>query len=172
MTKIRSVVASDHIRLNKTYVMLSKNKNMDLATKRTTIRTSLDTLVCQLSDAFTKTGFIVCGMNDFQKEHYDALKIHHNKHKIIWVDYPAISAEMLSQHVGDCVILPCSVSVVELFPGDVSVIITNPTEILASISGNTRLSNLARRVTSLIENVVKDYEKDSSATPDLVTSWE
>lgn len=145
---------------------------MDLITKRTKIRTSLDSLVDQLREALIKSGFVVCGMADFQKELYEARKIRHGKHKVFWVDFPAISAEMLSQPPGEGTVLPCSVSVVETFPGEVSVTITNPTEMLASISTNERLANLARRVTGLIECVVKTFEKDSVNTPDLVTSWE
>lgn len=144
---------------------------MDLVTKRTTIRTSLDSLADRLSEALTQAGFVVCGMTDFQKMHYDRLKVHHGKHKVLWVDYPAISCDMVSQYPDEGTILPCCVSLVESFPGDIDVIVTNPTEIMATISGNTRLVNSSKRVTDLIESVVKTFETDSAVTPDLVTSW-
>lgn len=150
-----------------------KNLVMGLTTSRQiTIRTSLDTLVDQLSEALLQTGFVICGMTDFQKEHYESLKIHHGKHKILSVDCPAISAEMLTQQEDEGLILPCSISLIELYPGEVSVIVANPTEILASISGNTKLASLARHCSALLENVVKSFEEKFPGPPDLVTSWE
>ncbi len=145
---------------------------MDLTIKRSVIRASLESLVDQLVETLDKAGFVICGIADLQKEHFDALKLHHRKYKILSVDFPAISAEMLSQQPDEGMLLPTCISVIESYPGEVVITITNPSAIIASIAGDERMTTLARRVTSLLEKAVRSLEKDTTVAPDLVTSWD
>lgn len=141
---------------------------------KTNIRISFHTLMDGLTASLLKSGFVICGVVDFQKEYMDALNEHHHQYKIITVDLPRISTQMISRYPYDGVILPICISVIEVYPGDVSIVWVNPTELLAIKIKDDHLLHLAKQTGDVLNEVLQTIEErfnQWSATPDLVTSW-
>lgn len=144
---------------------------MNLIMSTTTISASFDCLVDQVTTAVTQAGFVICGVADFQKNHEELLNVHHGGYKVISVDLPTTSAQMISPDLERGMVLPACISIVELYPGSVSIVVVNPTEILAAVAGDVRLVSLAKGVTHRLFSVIHQFEKENGNAPELVTSW-
>jgi hypothetical protein len=68
-------------------------------------------------------------------------------------------------------ILPCLISVVEIYPGETMLVPFNVTEVACADNQNSLLQPLATEVTRRVEMAIHALEKKQAGDPDLVTSW-
>jgi len=139
--------------------------------KRTVIKISFDTLVDELRAALSDAGFIISGEADFQKDLLEKLNAHHGKHKILTVHNPRLTLQMLSIEYIMPEVLPCSIVVLEHYPGEVEIISFNPTALLAKGAYDVSLRNKAEEASHQLDSVIHSLERKSASIPDLVTSW-
>lgn len=139
---------------------------------KTTIRISFDTLMEELAVALRKEGFVVSGTTDFQKEFMDGMSMHFKKYRVLAVNLPLLSFQMLSIAASEGIVLPCSVTVVEHYPGEVEIILANPTLMIAMMTQDASLLNLAEQVGHRLGLVIRSLERKPVTNPDLVTSWD
>lgn len=139
--------------------------------RKTSIKISFDTLVDQMKSALDREGFVVSGETDFQQQFQDRLNIHFRKHVILTVYIPVLIFDMLSIAPFDGMILPCSVTMTERYPGEVEIIPVNPTALLVMVTQDDSLQNLAEQMSRRLDLVIHSLERESTNTPDIVTSW-
>ncbi len=139
--------------------------------KKTIIKSSLESLIVQLKEVLAKEGFTITGVTDFQKEFQDRLGTHFKKYKILSVHVPYLSQQMLSFEPLEGVVLPCSITVIEINPGEVEIIPVNATELIARDMQGASLQNLAEEVSRRLERAIHNLEREPTGTPDLFTSW-
>lgn len=145
---------------------------MIMELKKTIVKASFDSLVEQLNDALVKADFVLCGVTDFQREYLDTMNIRYFKYKVISVDLPHISWRMVALSSASGMVLPCSISIIELYPGEIMIVPANPTEIIAKVNKNAPLQQLARQVSDMLERVIQTFQCNTQTTPDLITSWD
>jgi uncharacterized protein (DUF302 family) len=139
--------------------------------KKIIVKGSLEGLVEQIRIELGKEGFTVTGVTDFQREFEDNLGSHFKKYKILAVHVPYLSQQMLSFEPLEGIVLPCSVTLIELYPGEVEIIPVNTTELISNEMKDASLKNLAVEVSRRLERVIGKMEQEPSGTPDLSTSW-
>jgi uncharacterized protein (DUF302 family) len=139
--------------------------------KKRVINASFDTLLGQLKDALDKEGFIVYGVTDLHKGFADRLNIHFRKYVILTVAHLHLYYQMLSISAVEGMVVPCSVTLVERYPGVVEIIPVNFTALIAKESGDS-LHNLAEEVSHRLDLVIHSMEREAIHIPDLVTSWD
>jgi uncharacterized protein (DUF302 family) len=108
---------------------------------------------------------------DFQQDLQENLGGHVKKYKILNVHMPYLSQQMLTFALHDGVVLPCSITVIEVHPGEVEIIPANPTALIARNLSDASLQNLAEEVTRRMDLVIQSLERSPMSTPDLSTSW-
>lgn len=140
--------------------------------KKTTIRISIEALLVQLRTELLKEGFIVSCMTDFQQEFMDRLNGHFKKYIIASVHIPFLSQQMLSFTSAQGVVLPCSITMIEAYPGEVEVIPVNTTELIAREMHEAPLQNLAEEVSRRLDLVIHALERGPTSAPELFTSWD
>ena len=138
---------------------------------KTFVRISFEDLIIQLKEALEKEGFVVTGILDFQQDLQENLGGHVKKYKILNVHMPYLSQQMLTFALHDGVVLPCSITVIEVHPGEVEIIPANPTALIARNLSDASLQNLAEEVTRRMDVVIQSLERSPMNTPDLYTSW-
>jgi uncharacterized protein (DUF302 family) len=135
------------------------------------ISISFDTLVEELKGALEIEGFIISGETDFQKDLIERVNVHYKKHKVLTVHYPALTFQMLSASTLEVWVLPCTVTILEHYPGKVEVACFNPTAVLAKESGDVSLQNIAADVGHRLDALLHSLEQEPNGTHDMVTSW-
>ena len=138
---------------------------------KTFVRISFEVLMIELRSALEKEGFVVSGILDFQHDLQDNLGGRVKKYQILNVHMPYLSQQMLTFALHDGVVLPCSITVIEVQPGEVEIIPANPTELIARNLNDASLQNLAMEVTRRMDVVIQSMERSPMNTPDLSTSW-
>ena len=131
------------------------------------VRGSFKTFIDQLSTDLEFNGFALCGELKPQSPQGD----HPLNHIVLLVDLPRVSAQMITLAPHEPFVLPTCISIVEVYPGEISVSVVNPAEMLLSAWDGQPLY-LVQEVTSGIQRIVKKFAKDEKLSPDLVTSWE
>lgn len=131
----------------------------------------MEALLIQLRTELAKEGFIVSGITDLQHEFMDQLNGHFKKYVIASVHIPYLSQQMLSFTSAQGVVLPCNISMIEPYPGEVEVIPVNTTELIAREMHDASLQNLAEEVTRRLDLVIHALERGPTSTPELFTSW-
>lgn len=148
-----------------------KRKCMINLFKKTTVRISMEALLVHLRTELAKEGFIVSCTTDFQHEFMDRLNGHFKKYIIASVHIPYLSQQMLSFTSAQGIVLPCTISMIEAYPGEVEVIPVNSTELIAREMHDASLQNIAEEVTRRLELVIHALERGPTSTPELFTSW-
>jgi uncharacterized protein (DUF302 family) len=149
--------------------MLFKNMTMTARGKKILIRGAFEALIDRLSVELKAYGFNVFGPMIVQKDQPGVgpqLKYH-----VILADLPSVSSQMISICPHNGTILPSCISVMEIYPGEIEVVLMNPTELLASMTDNVQLLGLACEVTKCLEDIMSGFESVKNYIPDLVTSW-
>jgi hypothetical protein len=131
------------------------------------VRGSFKTFIDQLSADLGFNGFTLCG----ELEPRAVQKDHSLNHLVLLVDLPRVSTQMIALAPHESFVLPTCISIIEVYPGEISVSVVNPAEMLLS-GWDGQLLYLAREVTSAVQRIVKRFAKDEKLSPDLVTSWE
>lgn len=137
-----------------------------------TIRISLETLLEELTDLLEREGFIVSGVTDLQRDFLEKLNAHYGKYKILTIHHPHFFRQMLSIAPVGGLVLPCSITLMENYPGDVEVFVFNPAIFLAKEVRNVSLLGKAEEVSRKLNEVIHQLERVSDSIPDLITSWE
>lgn len=140
--------------------------------KKTVIKISFDSLMAQLVNALDNGGFVISGITDYQQVFFEKLGIHFRKYKVLAVHIPHIYQEMLTMEALAGIVLPCNITLIESFPGEVVVMSVNPTEIMARDTPGASIQNLAEEVSRRLDVVIDSLQRGSTSIPDLVTSWE
>ena len=135
------------------------------------VRASFDTVIEQLKTELEKTGFQLSGVTDFQQAFSDKLNIHFKKHKIFAVYIPHLYQEMLMFECSEGIVVPCNVTLIERYPGEVVIIVFNPTESIVRDIQNPTMENIAHEVSRRLEFLVQSLERESNTNFNLVTSW-
>jgi uncharacterized protein (DUF302 family) len=138
--------------------------------KKIIVHASFKTLIDQLIAELQNCDFIVFGPMRIQKE-LQNVETTQSRYEVILVELPRLSSKMITAAPNEGAILPICISVIELYPGEIELVITNPTELLASANNNLQLFSLAREVRQVLDQVIQKFESDPDWTPDLVTSW-
>jgi uncharacterized protein (DUF302 family) len=146
-------------------------KNMVSYLKKTIVRASFDSLVNQLKVELDKEGFEISGMTDFRQVFMDKLNLHFKKYKVLAVHVPLLYQTMIQLAPMEGMVLPCNITIVELYPGKIAVIPVNPVELVADGIQDAPLRNLAEEVSRRLDLAIHGVEGESTGTPDLVTSW-
>lgn len=136
------------------------------------IRISLETLLAELTGLLEREGFIVSAVTDMQKDFLEKLNVHYGKYKILTIHHPHFSRQMLSIAPVGGLVLPCSITLMETYPGDVEVFVFNPTTFLAKEMQNVSLLGKADEVSRKLDGVIHQLERVSGSIPDLITSWD
>jgi hypothetical protein len=131
---------------------------------------NFDSLSASIKTALIEAGFVVSGTIALKRENDAHASASGLKYEVIVVDLPRVTSQMVEISPGEGNVLPACVSLIEIYPGGVNMIIANPTEALAN--NNTPLFYLAHEVTSSLQNVLEPFARNTNAAPDLVTSWE
>jgi uncharacterized protein (DUF302 family) len=139
--------------------------------KKTIIRTSFDSLVNQLKVELDKEGFEISGATDFQQVFMDKLNLHFKNYKVLAVHIPLLYQTMMQLAPVEGMVLPCNITIIELYPGKIAVIPVNPVELLADGMQNASLRNVAEAVSRRLDIAIQGLKEGSTNIPDLVTSW-
>ena len=115
-------------------------------------------------------GFEVGGITDFQNSSFGS-KVTYGKYKILSTYHPFLYKEMMMVSPAEGAVLPCTISIVELYPGETAVIHFNPTENIAREMSLLSLENLAHEVGKRVDNVIHFLVAVKTKDPDLITSW-
>jgi uncharacterized protein (DUF302 family) len=140
--------------------------------KKSIIRVSFESLVDQLKAELDKEGFEISGTTDFQQVFMDKLSIHFKKYKVLAAHIPHLYQEMMLLASIEGIVLPCNITIVELYPGEVAIVPVNPTELIVSDIQNASLQNLAGEVSRRLALAIHELGRESTGSPDLVTSWD
>lgn len=136
------------------------------------MRTCFETLIDELISRLETGGFVLCGVTDYQDLVRNKLHAHFRKYKVLAIESLEHAHAMVSLPSVEGIILPCSVTVAELYPGRVAVVRVNPTEVIARELQNDELKNVSDDVTRKLDLVIGSLGYQETTIPDLVTSWE
>lgn len=143
---------------------------MDNQFKKTMIRMSFEAAIVQLKAALLNEGFDIGGVTIFHHAN-DSYGRTVGKYQIFHVYDASLYNDMFRISPVEGIILPCAVSVIETYPGEVTIIPYNATESILRDIQNLSLQNLAAEVTRRLGLVIRGLEKRQAEDPDLVTSW-
>ena len=139
---------------------------------RVIVRKAFEAVLDQMKEELYNDCFELGGVTDYQ-DHLNMLKsVTLGKYKVLSVYDPYLYKEMmrLSPEVG--LVLPCLVSVAELYPGETAVTFYNPTEHIARDMKLYVLESLALKVSEKLRSTIQTFDSGfREANPDLVTSW-
>lgn len=143
---------------------------MDNHFKKTTVRMSFEAVLDQLKNELHKEGFDIGGVTAYH-DAKDSTGRSYEKYQILHVYDLFLYNEMLRISPFEGLILPCAVSVIETYPGQVAIVPFNATEFIVRGIQNPSLLNLATEVTRRLGLAIYAVEKLQTGDPDLVTSW-
>lgn len=129
------------------------------------VRGLAESLSDKLATALSASGFVIVGKLDQKRTYRDC----QFKYEVIAVDLPRASAQMVKINRSEGLVVPACISLIEIYPGEVSVFIANPTVEFAK--DNNELLYMATEVTTKLQEVVHAFAREANRTPDLVTSW-
>jgi uncharacterized protein (DUF302 family) len=139
--------------------------------RKTVIRKSFDTVLNELKTELFKEGFEIGGVTDFQQIAGMQGTISSGKYKILAVYNPYLYKEIIRLSPFEGVVLPGFISVIETYPGEVSVVPYNTTQAIVKGIQNPTLQNLTDELSRRLDLVIHALEAEQTGTPDLVTSW-
>lgn len=137
---------------------------------KTVLRLPFESALDVLKRQLHGEGFEVGGMTDFHGPGA-GMSITNGKYKIVDVYHPSLYKEMLMLSTFDGTVLPCVLSVIELYPGETAVIPYYATEHIARQMSFFALESLAMQVSKKIDDVIHALVSAQTEGPDLVTSW-
>lgn len=132
---------------------------------------AFEAVLDQLKDELYKEGFQIGGITDFQLPLNGEAGVTTAKYKVLAVYNPFLFKEMMLLAPFQGLILPCNVSVIELYPGETALVPYNVTAQTVRGIHNPSLENLAAEVTRRLELAIHALEREQNKDPDLVTSW-
>lgn len=138
---------------------------------RISINISLDVLENELKHTLKNAGFVISTIVDFQKTFSDELNVNYRKHKIFSVFAPHLVYEMLMIGASSWCVLPCSIILLESYPGKVEIMLVNATEFIADSIQSHSLKSMAEYMRKSLEAVLHPLEREAADAPDLTTSW-
>lgn len=144
---------------------------METLLKEVTVRNSFEFVVEELAKRLHDQGFLTQDAIDFHNDSLELDRISDRKYAILPVYSHQLSKEMVALFPTEGVILPCYVSVIENYPGEIQVILYNPMHEIARELHNQCLDSFASEVTSRILGIIHTLQ-ELNVSPDLVTSWE
>lgn len=134
------------------------------------VRLPFEDVLDMLKEKLRDDGFEIGGTTDFQNP-LTACKVTNRKHKVLSVYYPFLYREMMMLATVEGMVLPCMISLVELYPGETLVVPYNPTESIAREMSFHYLENLSHEVGKRLQVILRALETGQKKDPDLVTSW-
>jgi uncharacterized protein (DUF302 family) len=132
---------------------------------------AFETVLDQLRNELYKEGFEVGGITDFQNPNNPKEGVTLGKFVVLAVYDPYLYKEMMKLSPFEGIVLPCSISMIELYPGEIAIVPYNPTEQILQGIENPSLLNLATEVSKRMGLAIHALEKEQTGNPDLVTSW-
>lgn len=132
---------------------------------------AFEAVVEQLKNELYKEGFEIGGTTDFQQPLKGHNGVTTGKYKVLAVYNPFLYKEMLMLAPFQGLILPCNVSVIELYPGETALVPYNVTAQTVRGIQNPSLENLVAEVTRRLELAIHALEREQSTNPDMITSW-
>lgn len=172
MTAIMAFRQNGHLTAG--FVLLTRITNlsgMESYFRKTIMRTCFETLVDELISRLESHGFVLCGVTDYQDMVLSRLRVRFRKYKVLAVESLDHAHAMVSLSSVEGVILPCSVTVAELYPGRIAVVRVNPTAMIARELQNDELKNVSDEVTRKLDLLIGSLDDRSPIIPDMVTSW-
>ncbi|HEU5292441.1 MAG TPA: hypothetical protein VFU05_17460 [Cyclobacteriaceae bacterium] len=136
---------------------------------RTEIRMSFEAVLDKLVTSLQREGFVISGITDFH-EFNSKSEIAHGKYKVLSVYLPALYKELMTLCPYDGAILPSYVSVIETYPGQISVVPYSPDGTIIEMQ-NGSFQSLRAEVAKRLNLAVSALEPKQVKDPDLVTSW-
>lgn len=140
--------------------------------KKTVIRMSFEEVLDQLKKELNKAGFEAGNATGFRQSDGNDMGYEVKKYRILTVYHPFLYNEMMRISPFEGIVLPCFISVTEIYPGEVALVPFNSTEMIAREIQSSSLQGLATEITGKLTDAIHALEKQQTGTPDLVTSWE
>ncbi len=140
--------------------------------RKTIMRICFETVVDELISRLQKEGLVLCGVTDYHGQFESKLQIRFRKYKVLAIESLEHAQAMVSLSSVEGIVLPCNITVAEMYPGHIAVIRVNPTAIIARELRNDLLQNVSAEVTRKIDLLIESLGHQATTTPDLVTSWE
>lgn len=138
--------------------------------KKMVVRLPFETVLDQLKTELHNDGFEIGGITDFHNA-ASRFPVTHVKHKVLAIYHGFLHKEMLLLAPFAGLVLPCSVSVIEWYPGETAIVPYNATEHIAREMSLHSLENIAREVSRRLDDVIQTLENAQSKDRDFVTSW-
>jgi uncharacterized protein (DUF302 family) len=132
----------------------------------TVMRMSFESVLDQLRTELVKEGFEISGVTDFQKLQ-SANGDSTGRYTILSVYHSLLYKEMFTIAPREGTILPCLISVVEIYPGETMLVPFNVTEVACADNQNSLLQPLAREVTRRVEMAIHALEKNKP----VIRTW-
>lgn len=145
---------------------------MKAALQKITLRLSFEVAVERLLQKLASEGFIVTGFSDFQKGFFKPNEDKLGKYKVFSVYIPSLFKAILLSKPDEGLVIPCSVSVIEMHPGEIIIVPFNAIEMAAIHLSDSLLLHFASEVTKRLSLVIQALEEPKLSSPDLTTSWE
>lgn len=140
--------------------------------KKITVAGAFEDIRDQLVNALLKADFSVAEEVSYNEDQLKNTSSHFRKHAVIVVDSSKFSSAMIELNIDLATeVMPCLVSLTELYPGEISIALLNPTAMVAGDEGNWQLESLAHQESILIEKIINSVGGKADKAPDLVTSW-
>ncbi|HEX8040305.1 MAG TPA: DUF302 domain-containing protein [Chryseosolibacter sp.] len=139
--------------------------------RKTILQTCFETLIDELVSRLETGGFVLCGVTDYQDMVLNKLQMHFRKYKVLAIESLEHAHALVSLSSVEGIVLPCSVTVAELYPGRIAVVRVNPTALIARELQQDELKNVSDEVTRKLDLLIGSLGHQPSTIPDLVTSW-
>lgn len=135
------------------------------------LTSSFESFHKELVTALERQGMVSVLTADFQKAFLRDGQVHTGKYEVLSVYDPKLYTEMVAIAPVRGIVLPCTISIIELYPGKIAVIPVNQTEIISRDMKSEHLRFLAGQVTVKINLVLETMEKEEHGLTSMVTSW-
>lgn len=132
---------------------------------------SFEGLMDKLIEALHREGFVLSCVSDFQETPFEPNGITAGKYKVLSVYIPSLYKQMVLTVPQEGIVIPCSISVIETYPGQIAIVPFNATELATMNLSNSLLLGFVLEVTKRLDHVISTLEQEKANSPDLVTSW-
>lgn len=137
--------------------------------KKTEVQMSFEAVLHELVTSLQQEGFVISGITNFHE--FDAMsEIAHGKYKVLSIYLPALYKELMMLCPYEGAILPCYVSIIETYPGQISVVPYSPSGGIIEMQ-NGSFQSLRAEVARKLDLAVSALKTKQVKDPDLVTSW-
>jgi uncharacterized protein (DUF302 family) len=126
----------------------------------TTITGDFDRIIEEVTSQLKIEGFGILTQIDVQQTMEEKLKVNFNKYKILGACNPPFAYEALQAENKIGVMLPCNIIVRETDNKKIEVAAVNPLQSMQAVN-NTRLENIAQRVSDKLQNVIKNLGNET-----------